>query len=114
LALTDGTGDKYKFFFPEEMGHLVSLFVWAFDLYLMSFEGYVMDSARGKDSSRSALLQAILELCSALACLEEFVSFWARLKGFLWISMLSCLRILEVLSVWGVLGGFVVMIVQSI
>jgi hypothetical protein len=49
LALTDGTGDKYKFFFPEEMGHLVSLFVWAFDLYLMSFEGYVMDWGRGKD-----------------------------------------------------------------
>jgi hypothetical protein len=49
LALTDGTGDKYKCFFSEEMGHLLSLFVWAFDLYLMSFEGYVMDWARGKD-----------------------------------------------------------------
>jgi hypothetical protein len=31
------------------MGYLVSLFVWAFDLYLMSFEGYVMDWGRGKD-----------------------------------------------------------------
>jgi hypothetical protein len=91
LALTDGTGDKYKFFFSEEMGHLVSLFVWAFDLYLMSFEGYVMDWAR---------LQAILEVRSAHACLEEFVSFWARLKVFFWISMLSCSRILEVLWVW--------------
>jgi hypothetical protein len=72
LALTDGTGDKYKFVFSEEMGHLVSLFVWAFDLYLMSFEGYVMDWAQ---------LQAILEVCSVHACLEEFVPFWARLKG---------------------------------
>ncbi len=44
----------------------------------------------------------------ALTYLEGFVSFLARLKGFFWICRLSCLRILEVLWVWDVLGGFVV------
>ncbi len=32
MALTDGTGDKYKCAFSEEVGHLLSLFVRAFDL----------------------------------------------------------------------------------
>jgi hypothetical protein len=34
--------------FREEMGHLVCFSVWEFDLFSMSFGGYVMDWARGK------------------------------------------------------------------